>query len=156
MFNIGPLELIVLGFVGLVVLGPDRVPGLARDAGRLLRSLRDMATGARTQLREELGPEFADIDLRSLNPRTAITQVLLGEDSDLMGGKDVWKRAFLGDSNTTANGSANGAAGSNGFNGTTSANGDAAGIKPVTPAVERPAERPLGRGEAAPFDTDAT
>ncbi len=55
-FNIGPLELIVLAFVGLVVLGPERLPGLARDAGRLLRGLREMATGARTQLREELGP----------------------------------------------------------------------------------------------------
>ncbi len=81
-FNIGPLELVVLAFVGLVVLGPERLPGLARDAGRLLRGLREMATGARTQLREELGPEFADIDLRSLNPRTAITRALLGDDAD--------------------------------------------------------------------------
>ena len=81
MFNIGPLELVVLAFVGLVVLGPERVPGLARDAARLIRALREVATGARTQLRDELGPEFADLDLRSLNPRTAITQALLGDDA---------------------------------------------------------------------------
>jgi sec-independent protein translocase protein TatB len=80
MFNIGPLELMVLAIVGLVVLGPDRLPGMARDAARLIRSLRDMATGAREQLRDELGPEFADMDLRNLNPRTAVQRAVFGDD----------------------------------------------------------------------------
>jgi sec-independent protein translocase protein TatB len=79
-FNIGPLEFMVLAVVGLVVLGPDRLPGLARDAARMLRSLREMATGAREQLREELGPEFADVDLRTLNPRTAVQRAVFGDD----------------------------------------------------------------------------
>lgn len=80
MFNIGPLELVVLAIVGIVVLGPDRLPGLARDAARMLRSLRDMATGARQQLRDELGPEFADLDLRDLNPRTAVQRAVFGDE----------------------------------------------------------------------------
>ena len=80
MFNVGPLEILVLAIVGLIVLGPDRLPGLAKDAARLVRTLRELATGARTQLKDELGPEFADLDLRSLNPRTALQRVLLGED----------------------------------------------------------------------------
>jgi sec-independent protein translocase protein TatB len=79
-FNIGPLELLVLAFVGLIVLGPDKLPGLARDAARLIRTLRELATGARTQLRDELGPELADLDLRSLNPRTAIQRAIMGDD----------------------------------------------------------------------------
>lgn len=79
-FNIGPMELVVLAIVGLIVIGPDRLPGLARDAARMLRSLRDMATGARQQLRDELGPEFADIDLRNLNPRTAVQRAVFGDD----------------------------------------------------------------------------
>lgn len=82
MFNIGPMELMVLVVVGLIVLGPERLPGLARDAGRLLRSLRDIAQGARTQLRDELGPEFADLDLRNLNPKTALRRAVLGDDFD--------------------------------------------------------------------------
>jgi sec-independent protein translocase protein TatB len=82
-FNIGPMELMVLAIVGLIVLGPERLPGLARDAARLVRSLREMATGARQQLRDELGPEFADVDLSSLNPRTAVQRALLGDDVDL-------------------------------------------------------------------------
>ena len=82
MFNIGPMELVVLVIVGLIVLGPERLPGLARDAGRLLRTLRELAQGARTQLRDELGPEFADLDLRNLNPKTALRRAVLGDDFD--------------------------------------------------------------------------
>ena len=80
MFNIGPLEFLVLAVIGLIVLGPDRLPGLARDAARMLRTLREMATGARQQLRDELGPEFADVDLRNLNPRTAVQRAVFGDD----------------------------------------------------------------------------
>lgn len=140
MFNIGPLELIVLAFVGLVVLGPERVPGLARDAGRMIRTLRELATGARTQLREELGPEFADVDLRSLNPRTAISQVLLGDDlAQRPGtGQNVWHRALLGDS-APASAAPDAGVGSTGDS-----------------PVDRSVQRPLGREEAAPFDSDAT
>jgi sec-independent protein translocase protein TatB len=79
-FNIGPFELVVLAIVGLIVLGPDRLPGLARDAARMIRQLREMATGARQQLREELGPEFADVDLRNLNPRTVVQRAVFGDD----------------------------------------------------------------------------
>lgn len=80
MFQIGPMEVLVLAVVGLIVLGPDRLPELARDAARMLRQLRDMATGARQQLRDELGPEFADVDLRNLNPRTAVQRAVFGDD----------------------------------------------------------------------------
>ncbi len=83
MFNIGPLELMVLAIVGVIVIGPDKLPNLARDAARIIKSLRDMATGAQQQLRDELGPEFADVDLRNLNPKTALQRAVLGEDFDL-------------------------------------------------------------------------
>ncbi len=83
MFNIGPMELIVLGLVAIIVFGPERLPQLARDAAALIRSLREVAQGARTQLREELGPEFADVDLRNLNPKTAIRRALLGDDFEI-------------------------------------------------------------------------
>jgi sec-independent protein translocase protein TatB len=125
-FNIGPMELLVLALVGLIVIGPDKLPGLARDAARMLRTLREMATGARSQLREELGPEFADIDLRSLNPRTAIQRALLG-DEDL---SELNPRNMLHD-----------------------ALSDETAPPPVAPP---PGQRPLGRGEKAPYDEDAT
>ncbi|SHH27212.1 sec-independent protein translocase protein TatB [Jatrophihabitans endophyticus] len=83
MFNLGPMELLVLAVVGIVVIGPEKLPGLARDAAAMLRTLRDVATGARQQLRDELGPEFADIDLRNLNPRTAVRRMVFGDDDDV-------------------------------------------------------------------------
>src|ERR1035437_703135 len=131
MFNIGPFELIVLVFVGLVVLGPERLPGIARDAARMLRTLRELSNGARTQLREELGPEFADIDLRSLNPRTAIQRALLGDDVDLnaLTPRPAIQRAFSGDEMTPP-----------------PAAGNAAGEAEIKP-VSRPPVQPLGRNE---------
>jgi sec-independent protein translocase protein TatB len=143
MFNIGPLELVVLAFVGIVVLGPDRLPGLAKDAARMIRTLRELANGARTQLRDELGPEFADVDLAALNPRTAIQRALLGDDIDLasLNPRTAIQRALLGDDTSAAQG------------GNADATpGNAADVKPVT----RPAQPPLRRDEAAPYDTDAT
>ena len=99
MFNIGPLEFVVLAIVAIVVVGPDRLPKLAKDAAEMLRTLRDLATGAREQLREELGPEFADIDLRNLNPRTAVQRAVFGDDVDLgrLNPRNALRDAIFGD-----------------------------------------------------------
>ncbi len=98
MFNVGPMELLVLAVVGLIVLGPDKLPNLARDAARMLRTLRDLATGARQQLRDELGPEFADVDLRNLNPRTALRNAVFGdEDPADYHPRNAVRRAVWGD-----------------------------------------------------------
>ena len=102
MFNIGPLEFVVLAAVALIVFGPDKLPQLAKDAARMLRTLRDIAQGARSQLNSELGPEFADFDLSSLNPRTAIKNALLGDDElrpDLSGmnPREAISRAWRGE-----------------------------------------------------------
>jgi sec-independent protein translocase protein TatB len=137
-FNIGPMELMVLIVVGLIVLGPDRLPGLARDAARMLRTLREMATGARTQLRDELGPEFADLDLqdlRRLNPRSALQRAILG-DEDLrdLDPRQTLRKTFSMDDDQPVSMS-----------------------KSTPPAgTEAPAQQPLGRDEHAPFDSDAT
>ncbi len=59
MFDIGPMDLMVLAVVGILVFGPDRLPGIARDAVRMIRTLRQLLLGTRSQLRDELGPELA-------------------------------------------------------------------------------------------------
>lgn len=80
MFNIGPMEFLVLAAVGFVLIGPERLPQLAKDAAQLLRSLRDMAQGARTQLADELPDEFKNFNPANLNPRTAIRNAILGDE----------------------------------------------------------------------------
>ena len=75
-------EILVILLVGLFVFGPERLPGVARDAGKMLRQLRSMANGVRDDIRSELGPEVADLDLASLNPRTFVAKHLLGDDEE--------------------------------------------------------------------------
>ena len=42
MLNVGPLELLVVLAVALVVVGPERLPELARSVGRVLRQFREV------------------------------------------------------------------------------------------------------------------
>jgi sec-independent protein translocase protein TatB len=85
MFGVGLPELAVILVVAVVVFGPDRLPDYARQAGRLVRQLRAFAQSAQQDLREELGPEFADLKLTDLDPRVAIRKHILEalDDDDL-------------------------------------------------------------------------
>ncbi|WP_337061921.1 twin-arginine translocase TatA/TatE family subunit [Kineococcus sp. G2] len=69
MFGINGGELIVLLVVALVILGPERLPHYAEQLAQLVKSVRRFAKGAQAQMREELGPEFDDIDWQKLDPR---------------------------------------------------------------------------------------
>jgi sec-independent protein translocase protein TatB len=76
-FGIGLPELMVIIIVAVVVFGPDRLPDLAKQAGRFVRQVRNLAQSAQNQLREELGPEYADLKLTDLDPRQAIRKHIL-------------------------------------------------------------------------------
>jgi sec-independent protein translocase protein TatB len=84
MFDIGLPEFLVLAFVAIFVFGPDKLPEVARQAGRLVRQVRTFANSARDQLSEELGPEFKDLDFRDLTPRGLVQKHILGglDDDD--------------------------------------------------------------------------
>ena len=72
MFDVGLLELAVIALVAVIVLGPERLPELARQAAQLLHRARGLATNARDELRNELGPDYADLQLRDLDPRAIV------------------------------------------------------------------------------------
>lgn len=95
--NVGWGEMLVLVIVGLVILGPERLPGAIRWTSSALRQARDYISGATSQLREDLGPEFEDLreplselsKLRGMTPRAALTKHLLdGDDSIFTGNFD--------------------------------------------------------------------
>lgn len=69
MLNLSGGEVVLLVLLALVILGPDRLPGYAAKLGQFVRSARDMAEGARSHLREEMGPGFDDVDWSALDPR---------------------------------------------------------------------------------------
>lgn len=83
MFGIGFAELAVIAFVAVLVLGPDKLPDLARQAARLVHQLRGLANSARDELRNELGPEYAELELRDLDPRRIITKQIQEALEDL-------------------------------------------------------------------------
>jgi sec-independent protein translocase protein TatB len=80
-FDLSFTKILVLALIALVVFGPERLPGLATQAGRMLRELRRMADGARSELRDQLGPEFSDFDIADLNPRHFVRKHLIDEVS---------------------------------------------------------------------------
>lgn len=136
--NIGWGEMLILVIAGLVILGPERLPGAIRWTSSALRQARDYVSGATTQLRQDFGPEFEDLrepitelqKLRGMTPRAALTKHLLdGDDSFFTGKFDQPK------------------------NGTPPAQEKP--VNQVNPPAQTPSTPPT-ESTATPFDTDAT
>jgi sec-independent protein translocase protein TatB len=130
--SVGWGEILVLIVAGLFILGPERLPEAASWLAKGVRKVREFATGARQQLRDEMGPEFEEFrkpleDLRTLrnfDPRRAITNHLFDGDPDPLG----------------LNGTSGGSMKPNGY--------------PAVPA--KPEPEALKPGERPPVDPDAT
>jgi sec-independent protein translocase protein TatB len=88
MFDIGIFELVVIALVAVGVAGPDRLPELARQAGQVVRRLRAMVQGVERELRSGLGPDFAELDVRDLDPRRALKRHVLDPLSGEVGDAD--------------------------------------------------------------------
>ena len=69
MFDINGWEFLILLVVGIVVLGPERLPEYAAKLARLVRQVKGMAHNAREQLKEQMGPDFEDVDWTKYDPR---------------------------------------------------------------------------------------
>ena len=86
MFGISGSEFLVIILVAVVVVGPQRLPEYTRKLTQMVRQLRVFLDNARSQIAEEVGPEMADLDLSSLDPRQydprKIVRDALGEDID--------------------------------------------------------------------------
>ena len=69
MLDINGAEFVVLALLAGLLLGPDRLPELARSAARLIRRGRDFATGASAQMKDEMGVDLDGVDWRRYDPR---------------------------------------------------------------------------------------
>ncbi len=160
--NIGWAELVIIVIAGLVILGPERLPGAMSWLARSIKQVRAYATGAQTQLRDELGPEFEDLrkplselqQLRGMTPRAAITKHLLdGDDSIFTGEFD--KPGANGNGSAAHAGGAQEPGGSAESRGPSVPGGDRNGSVPGAGPV--PEERPAPpRPGPLAYDDDAT
>lgn len=71
-FDFGAGELIGLAIIGMILVGPDKLPGMAAQAAKLLKKARALATSATNELKENLGPGFEDLKPSDLNPKTFV------------------------------------------------------------------------------------
>jgi len=129
-------KLIIIAVIAVFLIGPDRLPGYAAQLARLVRSLRAMADGAKERMREEMGPEFDEVDWKKLDPRQYDPRRIIRE-------------ALLDDPVATATATA----------------AAPVGDKPVSAAARsgrsmesayEKRQRRLGKGRPAPFDVEAT
>lgn len=130
MFGLTFEKLLIIGVIAVFLLGPDKLPHYAAQLGRLVRSMRDMANGAKDRMREEMGPDFDDVDWKQLDPRQYDPRRIIREalsDVDPFteeAAKPVVARAAVNENSAY---------------------------------LQRKRKREaLGAGEAAPFDSEAT
>ncbi|MFF0909490.1 twin-arginine translocase TatA/TatE family subunit [Microbacterium enclense] len=62
-------KLLLIAVLAALIIGPERLPAAAEALGRLTRRARGWGQAAQGRLREELGPEVADVDWQRLDPR---------------------------------------------------------------------------------------
>ena len=69
MLGINGWEFLILIVLAVVILGPERLPEYAAKLAQGVRKLRVMAEGAKVTLKDQLGPEYQDINWRQYDPR---------------------------------------------------------------------------------------
>ena len=75
-------EIILIGVVGVMLFGPDKLPDIARQTGRFIRTVRRMAENAKDDFGKEIGQDFSGLQLRDLDPREVVRRNLLDAGDD--------------------------------------------------------------------------
>jgi sec-independent protein translocase protein TatB len=136
-FGINGPEFFLLLIIGVLVIGPQRLPEYTQKLANLVKEVRRMASGAREQIKEEVGIDIDDVDWkkydpRQYDPRRIIKEALLDDDT-----KPVSAGA------PAAVAAVSGAAA-------------VAAVPESAPARPERVVQSLPPGEPAPFDTEAT
>ncbi|GAB3282800.1 twin-arginine translocase TatA/TatE family subunit [Sinomonas notoginsengisoli] len=130
MFGINGPEFLILLVIGILVIGPQRLPEYTQKLTNIVKELRRMASGAQEQLKEETGVDLNEVDWRKYDPRQYDPRKII-------------RNALLDDDGPSAPSTA----------AATTAAANAASAPPSAP--DRVVER-LSNGEKAPFDSEAT
>jgi sec-independent protein translocase protein TatB len=84
-FGINGPEFFLLLIIGVLVIGPQRLPEYTQKLANLVKEVRRMASGAREQIKEEVGIDIDDVDWkkydpRQYDPRRIVREALLDPD----------------------------------------------------------------------------
>ncbi|QDG67696.1 MULTISPECIES: Sec-independent protein translocase TatB [Micrococcaceae] len=136
MFGINGPEFFLLLIIGILVIGPQRLPEYTQKLANLVKEVRRMASGAREQIKEEVGIDIDDVDWkkydpRQYDPRRIIKEALLDDDTkSVSAGAPAAVAAVAGAGAVAAGGTG--------------------------PSRPDRVVQSLPPGEPAPFDTEAT
>lgn len=145
MFDIGFWEILIIVVVALLVVGPERLPGLAREIGRFVGKTRRFVQSVRSDVEREFQTEelremvkSQDREIRELKHMVEDTETSLREDLEQT------EREINRELRDTDNSRADADAGESG-------DGDTEPAKPARPAVRerRSPPEPAGRETAA-------
>lgn len=143
--NVGWGEILVIFIIGLIFVGPERLPKLIQDLRAALIAARTAIDNAKSGLDKEFGPEFDEFrkplsdlaTLQRMGPRAAIAKTLLDGDDTLFDSFDPKK---IMNADTTAGNTERARAALHQTNPATE-------VTPETHRVDRP-----GQGEAPQSD----
>ncbi|WP_259346183.1 twin-arginine translocase TatA/TatE family subunit, partial [Curtobacterium sp. ME26] len=62
-------KILIIGIIAVLLLGPQRLPMYAQKLAEFVKAVRRFADTAKDRMREEMGPEFDDVDWQKLDPR---------------------------------------------------------------------------------------
>jgi sec-independent protein translocase protein TatB len=82
-FDVGPLEIVSLVVLGLILFGPDKLPGMISEVAGFIRKVREVSDNTKHEIRKELGPEFQDFEFQHLNPKTFVRRQLSSHGDEL-------------------------------------------------------------------------
>ena len=85
-FGLSFEKVLIIAIIAAFLLGPQKLPQYAASLARLVKRVRQMADTAQERVREEMGPEFEDLDWRRMDPRQydprrIIREALLEDES---------------------------------------------------------------------------
>jgi len=97
MFNIGAGEIATLAGLALNLIGPDKLPEVAKQAAKFLQKIRNLANNATVELRENLGPGFEDLQPSDLHPKKFIAKHLdtISGESEIREAKEIVENAKI-------------------------------------------------------------
>lgn len=102
--NIGWAEIFTIVVVGLIIIGPEKLPGVIKDVRAAIFAARRAISNARAELDGQFGEEFDEFrepinkvaQWQRMGPRRALTQALFDGDDDYLNDFDP-KKIMSGD-----------------------------------------------------------